>query len=81
MASFPEDNNSLPFINETQNFTSNETIQIGDGNDHLIGLILTGLLSVVLGLMILVTVIGEYHFYFIHFLLIFDKQHLVIYVE
>lgn len=63
MMSFLEDNSSFLFINETQNTTSNVTIPLGDGNDHFIGLILTGLLSVVLGLMILVTVIGKYYNY------------------
>lgn len=60
MLSFLEDNSSLPFINDTQNSTSNVTVALEDGNDQLIRLIFTGLLSVLLGLMILVTVIGEY---------------------
>lgn len=55
------ENTTIFFSNETQtNLTSNTTISLGDENEHFIGLILTGLLSVVLGLMILVTVIGEY---------------------
>lgn len=62
-----EDNNNTAifFSNETQvNLTSNATISSADDTDHFIGLILTGLLSVVLGLMILITVIGEWHWYF-----------------
>lgn len=41
------------------NFTSNETLVDSGGGEPLADLILMGVLSIVLGLMILVTVIGE----------------------
>lgn len=53
-------NDTLLLVNDTRaNLTANATADATDPDGHLVGLILTGLLSVVLGLMILVTVIGN----------------------